>query len=60
MLMEQIMHGRIYREITGLRNVARTFVEEYHAQWILEKSGNLSAIQVRLAWDVEVPPKPAA
>ena len=34
-LKEQIIHGRIYRNIAELRNAVRGFVEQYNAQWIV-------------------------
>ena len=34
--------GRIYRNIAELRNAVRGFVEQYNAQWIVEKNGYLS------------------
>ena len=37
-LKEQIIHGRIYRNIAELRNAVRGFVER-NAQWIVEKNG---------------------
>ena len=40
-LKEQIIHGRIYRNIAELRNAVRRFVEQYNAQWIVEKNGYL-------------------
>ena len=36
-LKEQIIHGRIYRNIAELRDAVRDFVELYNAQWIVEK-----------------------
>ena len=44
-LKEQIIHGRIYRNIAELRNAVRDFVELYNAQWIVEKNGYLSPAQ---------------
>ena len=41
-LKEQIIHGRIYRNIAELRDAVRDFVELYNAQWIVEKNGYLS------------------
>ena len=38
-LKEQIIHGRIYRNIAELRDAVRDFVELYNAQWIVEKNG---------------------
>ena len=49
-LKEQIIHGRIYRNIAELRNAVRGFVEQYNAQWIVEKNGYLSPAQARQAW----------
>ena len=34
-LKEQIIHGRIYRNIAELRDAVRDFVELYNAQWIV-------------------------
>ena len=36
-LKEQIIHGRIYRNIAELRDAVRDFVELYNAQWIVRK-----------------------
>ena len=47
---EQIIHGRIYRNIAELRDAVRDFVELYNAQWIVEKNGYLSPAQARQAW----------
>ena len=33
-LKEQIIHGRVYRNIAELRDAVRDFVEVYNAQWI--------------------------
>ncbi len=49
-LKEQIIHGRIYRNIEELRDAAREFVERYNAQWLIEKNGYLSPAQARHAW----------
>ena len=48
-LKEQIIHGRIYRNIAELRDAVRDFVELYNAQWIVEKNGYLSPAQARHA-----------
>ena len=58
-LKEQIIHGRIYRNIAELRDAVRDFVELYNAQWIVEKkrlpeprsssSGVHTAISIRPA-----------
>ena len=57
---EQIMHGRIYRNIAELRDAVRDFVELYNAQWIVEKNGYLSPAQVRQAWHAAISIRPAA
>ena len=59
-LKEQIIHGRIYRNIAELRNAVRGFVEQYHAQWIVEKNGYLSPAQARQAWHTAMSLRPAA
>lgn len=49
-LKEQIIHGRIYRNLDELRDAMRAFVERYNAQRLLEKNGYLSPNQARQAW----------
>ena len=44
-LKEQIIHGRIYRNIAELRNAVRGFVEQYNAQWIVEKKRRRREVQ---------------
>ena len=53
-LKEQIIHGRIYRNIAELRDAVRDFVELYNAQWIVEKNGYLSPAQARQAWHAAI------
>ena len=59
-LKEQIIHGRIYRNIAELRDAVRDFVELYNAHWIVEKNGYLSPAQARLAWHAAISIRPAA
>ena len=59
-LKEQIIHGRIYRNIAELRDAVRDFVELYNAQWIVEKNGYLSPAQARQAWHTAISIRPAA
>lgn len=59
-LKEQIIHGRIYRNIDELRDAVREFVERYNAQWLVEKNGYLSPAQARLAWNAAIPLRAAA
>lgn len=49
-LKEQIIHGRIYRNLDDLRDAVRAFVERYNAQWLVEKNGYQSPNQARQAW----------
>ena len=49
-LKEQIIHGRIYRNIAELRDAVRDFVELYNAQWIVQREPDVVA-----AWVGEVP-----
>jgi transposase InsO family protein len=59
-LKEQIIHGRIYRNLDELRGAVRDFVERYNAQWLVEKNGYLSPNQARQAWDDAASLKAAA
>ena len=59
-LKEQIIHGRIYRNIAELRDAVRDFVELYNVQWIVEKNGYLSPAQARQAWHAAISIRPAA
>ena len=59
-LKEQIIHGRIYRNIAELRDAVRDFVELYNAQWIVEKNDYLSPAQARQAWHAAISIRPAA
>ena len=54
-LKEQIIHGRIYRNIAELRETRRP-----DAQWIVEKNGYLSPAQARQAWHAAISIRPAA
>lgn len=49
-LKEQIIHGRIYRNLDDLRLAAHVFVERYNAQWRVEKKGYPSPNRARQAW----------
>jgi transposase InsO family protein len=46
-LKEQIIHGRIYRNVEELRAAVRCFVDLYNRQWRIEKRGYLSPIEAR-------------
>ena len=49
-LKEQAIYGRIFRNIEGVRQAVGKFVEDYNAQWRVEKNGFLSPRQARQAW----------
>jgi len=49
-LKEQAIYGRIFRNIDDVRCAVRRFVEDYNAQWRVEKNGFLSPRQARQAW----------
>ena len=56
---EQIIHGRIYRNLAELREAMREFVERYNSQWLVEKMGYLTPNQARRAWFEERMPRAA-
>ena len=49
-LKEQVVHGRIYRNIDELRQAVRQFVKLYNDKWLVEKNGFLSPNQAREKW----------
>ncbi|HJN26121.1 MAG TPA: integrase core domain-containing protein [Rhodospirillales bacterium] len=49
-LKEQVVHGRVYRNIDELRGAVRKFVKLYNDQWLVEKNGFLSPSQAREKW----------
>ena len=60
-LKEQIIHGRIYRNIAELRDAVRDFVELYNAQWIVRKERLPEPrLQARQAWHAAISIRPAA
>jgi putative transposase len=50
-LKEQIVHGRIYQTIDGLRAAVRSFVARYNTAWLIEKNGFQSPGDARAAWN---------
>jgi transposase InsO family protein len=59
-LKEQVIHGRVYRNLDELRDAVRQFVDRYNAQWLVEKNGFLSPNQAREQWNVAMSVRPAA
>jgi putative transposase len=48
-LKEQIVHGRVFQTIDGVRDAVRAFVARYNAEWLIEKNGYLSPLDARTA-----------
>jgi transposase InsO family protein len=48
-LREQVLHGRIFRNLDEVRKAVAEFVERYNQHWRLEKLGYLSPAMARLA-----------
>lgn len=46
-LKEQVVHGRLYRNIEELRAAVGTFIETYNRHWLIEKLGFKSPWQAR-------------
>jgi len=46
-LKEQIVYGRIYRNLEELRLAVERFVDGYNEQWLVEKNGFLSPNEMR-------------
>ncbi|MEE8349982.1 MAG: IS3 family transposase [Acidobacteriota bacterium] len=59
-LKEQVIHGRVYRNLDELRNAVRQFAHRYNAQWLVEKNGFLSPNQAREKWNAARSVRPAA
>jgi transposase InsO family protein len=50
-LKEQIVYGRLYRNIEELRDAVGAFVEKYNRHWLVEKLGFKSPWQARQEFD---------
>ena len=59
-LKEQVIHGRVYRNLDELRDAVRQFADRYNAQWLVEKNGFLSPNQAREQWNAAMSLRPAA
>lgn len=51
-LKEQVVHGRLYRNLDELRLAVAAFVARYNAEWLVEKLGFMSPNQARQAVDL--------
>ena len=49
-LKEQVIYGRIFRNMEEVREVVAAFVKRYNEEWLVEKMGFLSPHQAREAW----------
>jgi transposase InsO family protein len=49
-LKEQIVFGRIYKDIEAVRTAVRAYVERYNQHWLLEKNGYRSPAETRRHW----------
>ena len=49
-LKEQVIHGRVYRNVRELRDAIGQFVQTYNHHWTLEKLNYLSPTEARIAW----------
>jgi transposase InsO family protein len=52
-LKEQIVHGRIYRNIDEVRDAVRAFATRYNAEWLIAKNGYRSPNAARAVWNQE-------
>ena len=59
-LKEQVIHGRIYRNLNELRDAVRLFVGRYKDQWLAEKNCLLSPNQARKHRNAGLSVRPAA
>ncbi len=59
-LKEQVIHGRVYRNLDELRNAVRLIVDRYNVQWQVEKNGFLSPNRAREQWNAARSVRPAA
>jgi putative transposase len=50
-LKEQIVHGRVFQTIDEVREAVRSFVARYNAEWLIEKNGHRSPLDMRAAWE---------
>lgn len=53
-LKEQIVYGKIFRNLEELRHAVREFVERYNSSWLVEKTGFLSPYEARQRYFTKV------
>lgn len=49
-LKEQVIYGRVYRNLDEVRRAVSIFVELYNNHWLIEKNGYLSPADARRAY----------
>jgi transposase InsO family protein len=49
-LKEQVIYGRVFRNLDEVRQAVAEFVELYNEQWLIEKNGYRSPLQARGAY----------
>ena len=49
-LKEQAVHGRVFQTIDEVRDAIRAFAERYNAEWLIEKNGLRSPLNMRHTW----------
>lgn len=49
-LKEQVIHGRIFRNLAEVREAVAAFVKRYNAEWRVEKLGFLTPLEAREAY----------
>jgi len=51
-LKEQVLNGRVFRNIEEVRSAVTVFIEHYNREWRVEKHGFRSPMQARQAYDM--------
>jgi len=49
-LKEQVIHGRIYRNLEDLRSAISAFIDRYNREWLVEKLGYKSPTAARISY----------
>lgn len=49
-LKEQVIYGRVYRNVSELRDAIGQFVQTYNHHWTLDKLNYLSPVEARIVW----------
>ena len=49
-IKEQVIYGRIFQNLQGVRDAVRRFVHTYNREWLVEKNGYQSPWQARAQW----------